>query len=118
MGFLTGSALKKFQSHGKAEIAKLFARHFKLAEHITYVKKTPINIAVGTPGRIRALVEAENGVLRLEKLRYLIIDANYTDTKRRTIFDIPETVRDLFEILVHEKIRERIAEDKLRIVFY
>lgn len=115
---LTASALKKFQSHGKAEIAKLFARHFKLSEHIAYVKKTPISIAVGTPGRIRALVEAEDGVLKLEKLRYLVIDANYIDSKRRTIFDIPETVRDLFGVLVHEKTRKRIADDKLRVVFY
>jgi len=112
------SALKKFKSPGKAEIAKLFARHFKLAEHIEYVKKTLINIAVGTPGRIRGLVEAESGVLKLEKLRYLVIDANYIDGKKRTIFDIPETVRDLFGILAHEQIRKRIADDKLRVVFY
>jgi hypothetical protein len=89
-----------------------------LAEHITYVKKTSINIAVGTPGRIKALVDAEEGALKLDKLRYLIIDANYTDTKRRTIFDIPETVRDTFDVLVHQKVRERIADDKLRVVFY
>ena len=110
--------MKKFQSHGKAEIAKLFARHFKLSEHIAYVKKTPINIAVGTPGRIKGLVDAEDGVLKLEKLRYIIVDANYTDSKRRTIFDIPETARDLFGVLVHEQIRKRIADDKLRVVFY
>ena len=109
--------MKKFKSHGKAEIAKLFARHFKLSEHIEYVKKTPINIAVGTPGRIVGLVEAEDA-LRLEKLRYLIIDANYIDSKKRTIFDIPETVRDTFAILIHPEIRKRITADKLRVVFY
>src|SRR5436305_13422540 len=112
------SVLKKFQSSGKAEIAKLFGRHFKLSEHISYVQKTPINIAVGTPGRIRALIEAEEGALKLEKLRYLIIDANFIDGKKRTIFDIPETVRDVFGILVHQEIKRRIADDKLRIVFY
>jgi hypothetical protein len=54
----------------------------------------------------------------LEKLRYLVIDANYIDGKRRTIFDIPETIKDLVVILAHEQIRKRIADDKLRIVFY
>lgn len=115
---LTSRALKKFQTHGKTEIAKLFARHFKLTEHITYVKKTNMNIAVGTPGRIRALVDAEDGVLKLGKLRYLVVDANYIDGKRRTIFDIPETVRDVFGVVGHDEVLERIKEGKLRMVFY
>jgi hypothetical protein len=82
------------------------------------VKKTHINIAVGTPGRIRALVEAEDGALKLEKARYLVIDANYTDGKKRTIFDIPETVKDLLSVLTHDQVKKRIGDDKLRIVFY
>lgn len=56
--------------------------------------------------------------MKLEKLRYIIVDANYTDSKRRTIFDIPETARDLVGVLVHEQIRKRIVDDKLRVVFY
>ena len=64
------------------------------------------------------MAEAEGGALKFEKLRYLVIDANYVDGKKRTIFDIPETVRDLFGIIVHEDIRKRIADDKLRVVFY
>jgi hypothetical protein len=77
-----------------------------------------INIAVGTPGRIRGLVEAEDGVLKLEKLRYLVIDANYTDGKKRTIFDIPETVKDTFAVLAHVEVRKRIADGKLKVLFY
>jgi U3-containing 90S pre-ribosomal complex subunit len=77
-----------------------------------------MNIAVGTPGRIRALVDAEDGVLKLGKLRYLVVDANYIDGKRRTIFDIPETVRDLFGVIGHDEVRKRIKEGKLRMVFY
>jgi len=83
------------------------------------VKKTHISIAVGTPGRIKALVEVEDDEgLKLDKLRYLIIDANYVDGKKRTIFDIPETVKDLFGITMHEELRKRIADDRLRVVFY
>jgi protein CMS1 len=88
-----------------------------LSEHIEYVKKTSINIAVGTPGRVRPLV-AEDDTLKLEKLRYLVIDANYIDSKRRTIFDIPETVKDLFEILRNEELKKRIKDGKLKLVFY
>ena len=115
---MTNRALKKFKSPGKAEIAKLFARHIKLSEHVEYIKKTLINIAVGTPGRIRGLIDAENGVLKLEKLRYLVVDANYIDGKKRTIFDIPETVKDIFGVLVQGEIRKRIAEEKLKVVLY
>ena len=112
------SAVKKYRTPGKGDVAKLFARHFKLSEHIEYVKKTYISIAVGTPGRMKALVEVENEGLKLDKLRYLIIDANYVDGKKRTIFDIPETVKDLFGITMHEDLRKRIADDKVRVVFY
>ena len=111
-------SLKKFRSPVKSEVAKLFAKHFKLAEHIEYVKKTSINIAVGTPGRIKALIETDDEALKLEKLRYLVIDANYTDGKKRTIFDIPETLRDTFGILAHQQIKRRIADGKLKVVFY
>jgi protein CMS1 len=110
--------LKKYRVHGKGDIAKLFARHTKLSEHLEYVKETHISIAVGTPGRLNALVEAEEGQLRLDKLRYLVIDANYVDGKKRTIFDMPETVRDLFRIIVHRDIRKRIADGKLQVLFY
>ena len=82
------------------------------------MKKTHIGIAVGTPGRIKALVEVEDDGLKLDKLRYLVIDANYVDGKKRTIFDIPETVKDLFGIIMHEVLRKRIADDRLRVVFY
>lgn len=38
------------------EIAKLFAKHFKLEEHAHYLKKTRVGAAVGTPGRIGKLL--------------------------------------------------------------
>ncbi len=38
------------------DIAKLFARHSKLEEHVQYVKRTRIGVAVGTPGRIGKLL--------------------------------------------------------------
>jgi len=39
------------------EIAKLFARHIKLEEHVTYLKRTKIGAAVGTSGRLGKLLE-------------------------------------------------------------
>jgi protein CMS1 len=65
--FITGAALrvvdvtrvlkdKKIRGEKGGEIAKLFARHFKLEEHVSYLKRTKIGVAVGTPGRIGKLL--------------------------------------------------------------
>jgi protein CMS1 len=37
-------------------VAKLFAKHFKLEEHVKFLKKTKVGLAVGTPGRIGKLL--------------------------------------------------------------
>jgi protein CMS1 len=49
-------ALRRFQTK-EAFVAKLFAKHIKLREAIETVKKTRINIGVGTPQRIFDLLE-------------------------------------------------------------
>lgn len=50
--------LRKFRGVKGGEIAKLFARHFKLQEHIAYLKRTKVGVAVGTPARLGQLLEA------------------------------------------------------------
>lgn len=37
-------------------VAKLFAKHIKLEEHVSFLKRTKIGSAVGTPGRIGKLL--------------------------------------------------------------
>jgi protein CMS1 len=65
--FVTGAALrvadvtrvlkdKKLRSEKGGEVAKLFAKHFKLDDHVTYLKRTKVGAAVGTPGRIGKLL--------------------------------------------------------------
>lgn len=67
MIFLAGAALrvagvtrvlknKALQGEKGAGVAKLFAKHFKLEEHVNYLKKTKIGSAVGTPGRVGKLL--------------------------------------------------------------
>jgi protein CMS1 len=38
------------------DVAKLFARHFKLEDHVNYLRRTKLAAAVGTPGRIGKLL--------------------------------------------------------------
>jgi protein CMS1 len=65
--FLAGGALrvtditralksKSIRGEKGGDVAKLFARHFKLEEHVQYLKRTKVGAAVGTPGRIGKLL--------------------------------------------------------------
>jgi protein CMS1 len=54
---------KTLQGEKGGGVAKLFAKHFKLGEHVNYLKKTKIGSAVGTPGRIgKLLCETGNSI--------------------------------------------------------
>jgi protein CMS1 len=65
--FVTGAALraadvtrvlrsKKLRGEKGADVAKLFAKHFKLKEQVTFLQKNKVGSAVGTPGRIGKLL--------------------------------------------------------------
>ena len=47
---------KKLRGEKGGEVAKLFAKHFKLEDHVSYLKRTKVGTAVGTPGRIGKLI--------------------------------------------------------------
>ncbi|KAI9733372.1 MAG: hypothetical protein M1834_003456 [Cirrosporium novae-zelandiae] len=89
-------ALRKFQTKTSL-VAKLFAKHVKLAESIEYVRKTRIGIAVGTPSRLKDLIDAD--ALSLDNCEQIIIDASYIDLKKRCIFDTKETQQPLMQLL-------------------
>ena len=38
------------------DVAKLFAKHFKLEEHAEYLQRTLVGVGVGTPGRLGRLL--------------------------------------------------------------
>ncbi|KAL4656921.1 protein CMSS1 isoform X1 [Arapaima gigas] len=82
---------------GEARVLKLFAKHIKVKEQVRLLEKGVTHIGVGTPGRIKALIE-EDG-LTLQALRYLVLDWNWRDQKLRRMFDILEVKRDLLKLL-------------------
>ena len=47
---------KKLRGEKGGEVAKLFAKHFKLNEHVAYLRRTKVGAAVGTPGRLGKLL--------------------------------------------------------------
>ena len=71
---MTGAALRvadvtrvfkdrKVRGEKGGEVAKLFAKHFKLEDHVAYLRKTKVGVAVGTPGRIGKLLCATSAYL-------------------------------------------------------
>ncbi|KAI4264594.1 MAG: hypothetical protein L6R42_000298 [Xanthoria sp. 1 TBL-2021] len=123
---LTGAALRaaelsrvlrKFQSK-EATVAKLFAKHIKLKDATDFVKKTRINIGVGTPTRIVDLLTGR--ALGLEKLERVIIDTSYLDRKKRSIFDMKETQQPLVRLLNMDELKSRYTttESPVKLIFY
>ncbi|KAF9483804.1 hypothetical protein BDN70DRAFT_851145 [Pholiota conissans] len=109
---------KKLQGEKGGDVAKLFAKHFKLAEHATYLKRTKIGTAVGTPGRLGKLLN-ETDTLNISALSHIILDITYKDAKTRTLLDIPETRDEVFKTVLNNKqILTGIKEGKIQVVLF
>jgi len=99
-------------------VAKLFARHFKLAEHAEYLKRTKVGVAIGTPARVGTLL-SETDALSLKALSHVVLDVSFIDSKMRSMLDMPETRQDLFhKFLAHPPLRTRFVEGKTFLVLF
>ncbi|KAJ6547348.1 U3-containing 90S pre-ribosomal complex subunit-domain containing protein [Mycena capillaripes] len=127
--FIAGAALrvvdvtrvlkdKKLRGEKGGEVAKLFAKHFKLAEHVTYLRRTKVGSAVGTPGRIGKLL-CETDALAVNALSHIILDVSFRDGKKRSMLDIPETRDEVFKtVLGAPKVLQAIKEGKIQVVLF
>ncbi|XP_068126793.1 protein CMSS1 isoform X2 [Hyperolius riggenbachi] len=82
---------------GDAKVMKLFAKHIKIKDQINLLEKSVVHLGIGTPGRIKALIEQEG--LSLQSLKYLVLDWNWRDQKLRRMADIPEVKKEMVELL-------------------
>ncbi|KAH7930851.1 hypothetical protein BV22DRAFT_999642, partial [Leucogyrophana mollusca] len=100
------------------DVAKLFAKHFKLEEHVSYLKRSKIGAAVGTPGRVGKLL-CETDALSLSQLTHIILDISFRDTKKRSLLDIPETRDEVFKtVLGAPKVLEGIRQGRIQVVLF
>lgn len=102
------------KSKGKPlPVAKLFARHFKVAEQESFLRNNVCPVAVGTPQRVHDLLEkGDEATLKLSNLRALILDASWTDAKMRTLLDGNETREALCSLLACRAIQSRLRSVK------
>ncbi|KAA1471258.1 hypothetical protein DENSPDRAFT_776008 [Dentipellis sp. KUC8613] len=127
--FLTSAALrvadvtrtlksKTLRGEKGGDVAKLFAKHFKLEEHVKYLKRTKVGAAVGTPGRIGKLL-CETDALSISALTHIILDVSYHDKKNRTLLDIPETRDEIFKtVLGAPQVLQAIQAGKIQVVLF
>lgn len=127
--FVTGVALrvadvtrtlksKQLRGDKGGDVAKLFAKHFKLSEHVSYLKRTKIGTAVGTPGRLGKLL-CDTDALSTSALTHIILDVTFRDAKKRNLFDIPETREEFFKtVLGCPTVRQAIHAGEVQVVLF
>ncbi|TFK26423.1 hypothetical protein FA15DRAFT_667515 [Coprinopsis marcescibilis] len=109
---------KTLRGEKGGEVAKLFARHIKLAEHETYLSRTRVTAAPGTPGRIGKLL-CETESLSVSQLSHIILDVTFRDSKKRNLLDIPEIRDEVFKtVLGAPKMLKSIKEGKTKVVLF
>ncbi|KAJ3145233.1 cms1 ribosomal small subunit [Geranomyces variabilis] len=112
---ISGSAIRAahlarlVRACGTCKVAKLFAKHFKIAEQTRVLNAEVFPLAVGTAGRVLALLK--NGALKVDELDFLIMDGTYRDEKQRTLFDVPENKPEILALL--KAVREASPETQI-----
>ncbi|KAJ2851547.1 hypothetical protein IWW36_001031 [Coemansia brasiliensis] len=87
--------VKMFRPLCKRNVMKLFSRHIKISQQQEMLKQTAVDIAVGTPNRVRKLLEEQS--LKVNRLRLVVVDC-WQDDKMRVVVDMDDTRDDLFGI--------------------
>ncbi|KAL3420195.1 hypothetical protein PVAG01_08694 [Phlyctema vagabunda] len=109
--------IRKFQTK-EASVAKLFAKHIKLKDSIAFLKSTRTGIAVGTPTRLKDLMD--DGALAVDRLERIVVDASHIDQKKRGILEMKETQVPLTIWLGQKEFRDRYgpAPKGIELLFY
>ncbi|KAK3217483.1 hypothetical protein GRF29_1g3226472 [Pseudopithomyces chartarum] len=86
-------------------VAKLFAKHMKVAEQVEHLKKNKVDFGVGTPDRLSTLLD--QNALSTANLKRVVVDVSYIDQKKRGILDM----KDLHEPLIKLLLRKEFVGD-------
>ncbi|KAI8578804.1 hypothetical protein K450DRAFT_245602 [Umbelopsis ramanniana AG] len=101
--------LKEFDK--AAKIAKLFAKHLKVEDQARFLAESRLHFAVGTPHRVKELIEL--GHLKLDRLELLVVDTE-KNAKRLDIFENDAVNGPLFD-LFGTHITPRMKEGKTKL---
>ena len=98
-------------------VAKLFAKHLKVADQVVHLKKNKcveplppafyadklygVDFGVGTPDRLVALLEEK--AISTANLKSVVIDVSYIDQKKRGILDMKDLHESLIKLLLRKE---------------
>lgn len=88
------------------EVAKLFAKHFKLADQAKYLSHSRVAVAVGTPARLAKLLA--DGALKVSNQTVVLLDVGHRDSKNRSLLTLPEVRDELWKGLLSGAAREAL----------
>lgn len=125
--------MRKFQTKD-ATVAKLFAKHIKLQDSIKFLKSSRTGIAVGTPARLKDLMDdgecyvgyrgtlliLKLGALQTDRLERIVVDASHIDQKKRGVLQMKDTQVPLILWLNQNVLRERYTAKTggIQLLFY
>lgn len=92
---------------------KLFAKHIKVEEQVTLLEGR-VNIACGTPSRIKKLIDME--ALSLSRLKLVVLDMQ-RDPKSFNLFTLPQVSNEFWD-LYKGYLGEKVRGGDTRICFY
>ncbi|XP_006652187.1 uncharacterized protein LOC102703768 [Oryza brachyantha] len=92
---------------------KLFAKHMKVEEQVALLK-TRVNIACGTPSRIKKLIDME--ALSLSRLKLVVLDMQ-RDAKSFTLFTLPQVSNEFWD-LYKGYLDQKVKGGDARLCFY
>ncbi|CAM0905047.1 unnamed protein product [Alopecurus aequalis] len=92
---------------------KLFAKHIKVEEQVALLKDR-VNIACGTPSRIKKLIDME--ALSLSRLKLVVLDMQ-RDPKSFNLFTLPQVSNEFWD-LFKGYLGQKVREGDTRICFY
>jgi len=90
-------AIHELQVEG-CKVAKLFAKHLKIEDQVKFLQKHSTHIGVGSPNRMQCLIE--NGALKLDHVKYVVLDWSDRDVKLQRLMDIKEVRSDVVALMI------------------
>lgn len=92
---------------------KLFSKHMKVEEQVSLLKNR-VNIASGTPSRIKKLIDIE--ALGISRLAAIVLDM-HADVKGYSLFTLPQ-IRDEFWDLYRTYFHQRLLHGDLKLCLF
>ncbi|XP_058093499.1 uncharacterized protein LOC131239687 [Magnolia sinica] len=92
---------------------KLFAKHMKVEDQVSLLKGR-VNIASGTPSRIKKLIDMD--ALGLSRLAVVVLDM-HTDAKGYSLFTLPQVSGEFWD-LHRSYFHQLLLEGNLRLCLY